>query len=232
MGYKLQKIYVWSQQVRPSGWWQPWANTLAYYDFENDIGTTMVNQASTWNTYDGTYYSTPSYWTTADGKKYLICNTNYWYTPIIPFDYDNVTINIWLYNPTQNHEWYTFGTGLWSYPAPNIFNTCYDGSMILGIWWGNTTLQLSSYYWWHLITLIADSSNDKIYIDGILVSTWSNWYSSTNGYNIWIWTIYEQKHQTAKIFEWNFWAVMVEDKVRTATEISNYFNQTKSNYGL
>jgi hypothetical protein len=39
MWYKINWIYVWNQKVRPSGWggWQPWANTLFYYKFENSL---------------------------------------------------------------------------------------------------------------------------------------------------------------------------------------------------
>lgn len=106
----------------------------------------------------------------------------------------------------------------------------------IGFWyyqyWG--TLNYLSYNysasWIHLIAEVKTSSKMIIYVDGVEVANSSGTYqkvrpdSSQNnvwiGTNInWSWTV-------------TYWWVIVETKARTADEILNYYNKTKSNYWL
>lgn len=231
MWYKLKKIYVWDKLVRPK--WKPWANTLAYYDFENDSWTTLKNWASSWTTYDGTFLSTPSYWTTTAWKKYFICNkNNYATTPAVPFNYGNVTINLWMDNLGDSADWFVFWTWWRSYSAPNVVIIDIWASGTMALWNSSTEYNFWRPLWWHLMTFTGDGSNSKYYIDWTLIQTKSYSTSTTNSYQIWIWTIYEQKSQSTRWFWGYFWAVMIEGKVWTVQEIQDYYDLTKSNYWL
>lgn len=216
-------------------WWTPWANTLAYYDFETDTSA-LINKASSWSTYDWTYYNTPTIWTLASGKKYFNCSwNNYAATPVIPFDWSWFTINMRMYVPTtQNHEWYVLWTKYYTVTTLRIYEWCYNWSYDIAIWWDNNwyNTNRSNLSWWKLHTFISDWTHTYIYIDGVLIGTYNYTASTTNTDNFWIGMLYEQKHQTAKCFEWYFGSVMFENKVRTATEISDYYNQTKWDYWL
>ena len=226
--------WVTEKQLRPAGWWwwQPWANTLAYYDFETDTST-LTNKASTWSTYNGTYYNTPTIWTLASGKKYFNCSwNNYAYTPVLPFNWSGFTLNMRIYVPTQNHERYVLWTWAYNISDYKIFEWCYNWTYQIAL--GNYTYSTnySNLSWWKLHTLISNGSNIYIYINGEVITQQTYSTSKINTDNFGIWMLYEQKHQTAKCFEWYFGCVMFEDKVRTQQEISAYYDQTKWDYWI
>lgn len=222
----------------PEPGWQPWANTLVYYDFETDTSS-LINKASSWSTYDGTYYSTPTFWTTANGKRYFNCGwNNYATTPVIPFSLSNTTIVMWMYFNGFT-DGFLFGT--WWYASPTLWIAIQWVASKLSLWmnkkeWGIETVNEYKYApypsWWHLVTCVIDGITPKWYIDKTLVYTWSLTTSWNNQYNVWIWTLYEQKHQYTRSFKWYYWSVIIENAQWIKQEIDDYFDLTKSLYGI
>lgn len=52
MGYKLTWMYIWQQKIRPKWWWQPWANTLAYWKFDGNLDSWFIWGATlSWTPY-------------------------------------------------------------------------------------------------------------------------------------------------------------------------------------
>jgi len=241
MWYKVKRIMVWQnwqeKQVRPYRF-NPWSNTLLYLPLESD-----TNDHS-WNSYTITkswtitksdigyqfgsngrsYLSTPSlsldgitdltvcfwqYVTTVPSKSHIMVSKYIWYNSS-PW----VCFNFWMYN--HNPWWF------WH-------------KMLFMIW--NTSDTLKEYYstndplwWWKLITGTLSSWTMKSYInwtiDGSVSSVWTFKKVSTP---IYIWAYQATNNE---YLVWKLSNVIIESKARTSEEISNYYNQTKSNYWL
>ena len=99
MGYKLQKIYVWSQQVRPSGW-QPWANTLAWYPLETDTKDYSWNNRD-WTNSNVTFSGGIA---TFNGNNAVVTVPDAsWQRPTA-----NFTISAWARATSWTHTWYNY----------------------------------------------------------------------------------------------------------------------------
>ena len=218
------------------GWWKPWANTIAYYDFENNLNDTSGN----WNnaTWSNVLYE--QVW-----GQYVVKNDNncqiqipQLWASIGNWDF---TIAFWL-NAINPWSWqYPMLFGLWtdtSYYA-YIF---YDPLNNYG-WWDKIVWQMnwvhyfgtasSLYNSWHHLAMIRRSWTVYCYIDGTEVGNfsatttfWGNWtsyifsrYQSYNGHQYW----------------GNTWAkadkYIIEKVWWSASDVADYYNQTKSTYG-
>lgn len=218
--------------------WKPWSNTLAYYDFENDTGTTTVNKASTWSTYDWTFHSTPTYWTTAAGKKYFDCGGNNWSViSSIPINYGSVTLFMWLCRPSFQNK-IAFWT-YWFWASWNQIVCVDDNTKIndLCIWNVNNAFTSGkiSTTGWHNVIMTNDGTNAKLYVDWTLedTKTWSTW-NVNQQFLIWNCAIWNNPSDIRSnlCFNGYFWALWFENVVWDETAAANYFTKTKANYGL
>ena len=202
--------------------WKPWANTLAYRPLTDDFND------HSWNSYNLTSNSvnlTTLSWVKCADLNSSYCNVNLLITTL-PY-----TMVFWCKAKwTSNTFWYMWKEwwswwGGWIMLRNNLLTVRY--------WNPTDTVTDTSYtYWtdWHLYVLTFSSSWCNIYIDGDLIATPKTSLSNpTNNLNpLYIW------HDNGNTTYWNayVWWVVLENKVRTADEISKYYNQTKSNYWL
>lgn len=221
---ELQNAYIWEYPER----WQPWANTVLYLPLDstntvNDLsgnGYNMTNNGSvsfwTYGWVDCAYF-----WTTA---PYWLKNTS---ANIISWDY---TFLVWI-----NWDASTSGTS-----NPRIF------------WWNNdwwllwersrdtfhpafqwTSSWVSYTSWWHLVAFTGNisSKNFTPYKDWVQLTGWT-WNSGTSYSWILIGANEGNNSSTYDRFCGYMSAVIFENKIWTAQEVSDYYNLTKSNYGL
>ena len=230
MWYKIKRILVGTNQVRPS-WWTPWANTIAYYPLTENL-----------NDYSGHWYNWSfSSWTITYQNGYATLNSasitfngSNWYKYN-----DNLTICYWWRRKSTWNIWISIWW--WNWPSP------YDKG-----WW----LQIYSYSssWW----IWAEHVN---YTSGSTPSNYSTGIASFDTTNRHLWvvtynnstqkmTLYINLQQVKQVsagswtrlpywaIVWQGWSnwdmsnIIFENKARTAQEISEYYNQTKSNYWL
>ena len=205
--------------------WKPWANTLAYYPLtstttvndESGNGYNLTNRWSvTFGIYDGIDCAYINYWS----KNALYSQNNIWKTIVWT---QNFTYSVWAkFNVVQNN---------WIIVINND-NTIEDRAV------GILNNKLAAYIyrsWTHFAYWDTPTTNTRYYItltynwtDLKIYQNWvEKWSVSTGGATdvvniLWIgqWT------------NWYVSNVIVEDKARTATEISDYYNKTKSNYWL
>ena len=232
MGYKLKRIMMRpngvEKQVRPT-WWQPWANTVAYYPLDidfNDATTNERNLTNTWATITTFNWVSCAYY---DGSSYSRYNSSY----SLPNTWR--TVSMWLYIPSA-----------WGC-ACHVSNITSSGPRPAGLWivwsssnygvvtWMSTYIE-ANYTWWpRWINLICTQewSIVKMYVDWQYsvqstsrATTWS-WYPA-EWWMIW-WT---NKPTPDNLFTWYISRVILEDKARTAQEVLDYYNLTKSNYWL
>ena len=221
MWYKVNKRLVGTKQVRPS-WWKPWANTLAYYPLNS---TTTVNDTS-WNNKTMTN-SSVSFWTYqwidcayGSSRKYLSTPTLSWAKTISLWAYWAWHTSDSTYSPT-----FTYGTGstnnLQSLYEDDKY-TCWNSSGYVVV---NSQIKNKWYYY----TLALDTTEKRLYFNWQLVGTANN-----SSLSDWMFYFFCFINNTSWNNYYNWWIsnVIIENKVWTATEISNYYNQTKSKYWL
>lgn len=218
---KIKKVYLGIQQIRPDDSWQPWGNTIAYYPFKWD----MNNRAGTGTATGGTI-----------GADYLTCNGDYITVPFTETSNVNspFTANIWIKitrRPSYN---------------PRIYNDR----------WGKTCLIVEHYYNTWVLALKRDRDAQRpapSYTTAISGNQWTNIILTYS----WTWNtfyIYNngQKYTYPNGTDRNttdnkicFWDTSSSDKLyanisefifekvqRTDDQSIDYFNKTKSNYGL
>jgi hypothetical protein len=208
--------------------WKPWANTIAYYPLTDDFND------HSWNWYNLTSNSvqlTTISWVKCANMNNSYCTSNALVTSL-PY-----SIVFWAKAKTSG--WNKAFSIMWQY------SWSWGWSWIM--WWElSNTNNINIRYWnatntyssisqtidtsWHLYVVTYSTGWCYLYIDGTQTanpkSSLTNSVLNTTPFRIWAnyeWTV---------LWNWYMWAVIVEDKARTAQEISNYYNLTKSNYWL
>ena len=200
--------------------WEPWDNTLAYYPLSSDF-----NDAS-WN-----WYNLTNTWATITTKAWVDCAYYNWSSystnSSVP-NWTSRTLSAWVYIETNKSSnmgvictWDTDWSFVWLW----IYSWKW---YITDRWTHDQVWTISVLNWWHLITAtISNWSNMILYTDWVQNASYTfsrgAWNSITIGARTWSWT---------EKLTWYVSNVIVEDKARTADEITAYYNLTKSNYWL
>ena len=195
-------------------WWTPWANTLVYIPLTqaegtNVYGTLWLTLTIIWGTFTDNYYYT------ASGSDYM-------YTwPSTYSTYSSYTLMCWV--KYINWGWFWWNN-YWDWDNGNIFVfngnvERYSGS-IMNI--SFTSLDNK----WHHLALVGASW--ILYID------WSQAGTNSNALNFKprLLGINTQRMSWLSWCEACYSDYIFEDKVRTATEILDYYNLTKGNYWI
>lgn len=230
--------------------WKPWANTLLYYDFENDSWTTVTNKGTWWSTMNWTAswitFETLSSWkkvaqnTSSSRNNWIMSN----WTQTVP---SSVTQWCWIKSSssTSSRSWVF---GFWWNAGSYLLDCNANGAWTQFIWYKalpspeawvffalNSTSSTDGN--WHLVTWTYDSVNgNKFYIDAQeKTMTRNQWSTSSDptvlqAMNIRI----MQSNSTGNdwSFVWQCWCYWIEDKSWTSEDIANYYNQTKWDYWI
>ena len=220
----LKNAYIGEYQEE----WQPWANTLLYLP----MNSTDTYLDKSWNN-----VQTTNSWVTFWEYQWVDCgyfNRNH--IQITPFSIPlNTTLLCWCYNTgvyQSSYDGKVFdarnnSNNLWTafVPASNqcltfvnwtnvATSSCPQNQWVLIIV-TNTDWQQNISVKWNWIDLSTDgtvgfSTFTPTYIN--VGNEWNNWAS--------------------RYFLWGMSELILEDKIRTAQEKLNYYNQTKSLYGI
>ena len=213
-------------------------NTIAYYTFD-DQNANQITDCS-WNNKNLTGGTMPTYtlvsWTNYAGTFTNVSSSNIApsYSDLWTFDWD-YTILCWI-KPTANTASYV-----------NIFyaEEGWFGLHQISLIWGYnswqfeyfddtnswTTKRTSIKTWaslntWYLVGYTRNGTSVKTYCD------WVNTNNITGNNTAYQKTFYLWSANVWGRFPWQIWDCVIKDIVMTATEISDYYNQTKSNYWL
>lgn len=203
-------------------WWQPWANTVAYYPLTNDF-----NDYS-WNGNNLTGYNSATIWTLSGVTCLdLTPNSSYisWTVSNIPQGNQARTNMFWVkWNNIWNYPVYWYGSassGRWDtvFSNNNISWSQYGGTVYSDVY-EDISNRIH-------IAITISSSVAKMYVNGTLVSQWTltintNWTVLYLGKNAW----------DNAYLVWYLSRFIVEDKARTAQEIVSYYSLTKWDYWL
>ena len=208
------------KQIRPV-WWQPWANTIAYYPLKedtNDHSWNNRNLINTWVTFTGWVWN-------FDGSSYANRSwteqLNTWYT-ISLIAKSSVNNTAFIFDMRNNNEYWQ------------------GVNLITENWYFKVRQQKSS-------NTEEEYNRSRDWNENHWVITWTgsvwtvyfNWTQvkqatinnsiNTSNTNLALWVRYSLNSWK---YTWTIREFIVEDKVWSAQEISDYYNQTKWNYWL
>ena len=220
------------KQIRPA-WWQPGANTLCYYPLNwdlNDYSGNNRNLTWSWVTYTswgpwqvGVFEN----WWYAYYTNQSLFNISYPFTYSFYVQADSIptknTMAITICNANNIASYdKSAGFALDSCTWYNYYNNWYYYVR----WWtpiANT--------WYHVVYTF-DGSKQKLYLNWTLV--WENncSWSYTGFSNASIMLAHQHSSGGDLPFNGKLSNVIIEDRARTAQEVLDYYNQTKSLYGI
>lgn len=210
-----KKIYIRVEDHTP---WTPWANTLAYYKFISDINDYSWNNRNLTKDWTWTVTFANNKVTIPSGSALI---------------YGSGILNwvIWAFTISEWTTWAWSGfmydaDGLWPqwYTGANGSNWNRNGNAIINDWWRRAWNQstMGSASDFLLLTMVYDWSTLVAYKNW--VQFWST--SSTGGSIKWT--------ATQFIIEWGstFWEIIIEKWAWSATDVANYYDDTKANYWI
>lgn len=215
MGYKLTWVYIGQTKVRPSGWgwWQPWANTLAYRPFKSDLNEASWKTWLDWNI---------TRWSVSYSNNMATINTLRIPSMIFTWAWDYTILT--YRTSSDTNFWFRLRNANDWFPKQQLdvrWHAIYDGSTWYECFNSNPNTSLL------LATAVRENNDLYYYENGVLVNqitapsisiTWWPWIS--------MWAFWTNNTS------WSVGNLIVENKARTVQEILDYFNQTKSDYGL
>lgn len=214
----------------------PWVNTLAYYPL--DSINTLNDMKWSWTAYNLINTGSVTFGVNAgvdcasfDGwvSSWLY---NYSLSLGVPVAQ---TVLVWIYITRWDSSnyfqtiyriWYTNNAQLWTW-----YNNNFNGGwpvLSLSQWWATESVASGSLLnQWHLLTNVSNWTSSIQYIDWVQYQTLTNTLSATQ-VGIYVW----RASGTNDNLTWYLSNLIVEDKVWAPQEISDYFDATKSGYGI
>lgn len=206
--------------------WKPWANTLAYYPLKEDV----LDHSGNWNNgswnpnsfadgvanYSWNSTTLPTSLVSSWTRTVSVWLNGAWpYDKIVAVLWQHTNVDYWFNIWFNRNAWGTYYN--WVLQWPQGSGTVYNYLEALP----------SQLTWWHYVVAQRDISKIYIYVDGVF--KWEDTYSwlSNNTFYLWYDHWYAGWAWTGKVSE-----LIFEDKIWTADEITDYYNQTKSNYWL
>ena len=214
------------------GWWQPWANTVAYYPLDS-INT--VNDLS-WNNYNLTGDGAYNFWTNWWVNCCYISNGSFKVSISSIWDNWWQTVSIWYYEvsaPTYDNwviAWF------WK-DSQAVINGLYRAkwrpdskNWIVWLNWVNSVASTAVYntnlWQWNYYCYTYYNWTGKLYVNWALVSSLLGSSTSRNLITI------SRYGGDPRSINWYISNAIFENKARTAQEISDYYDQTKSLYWI
>jgi len=226
--YKIKRVLIWQgwveKQIYPAGW-KPWTNTIAYYPLKEDFN----DHKWTWTSYNLT------------NNGWSITTFNW-----VPCAYYSGSTSVYSIN-TSISFWTTRTIVFWGYllntgTAPVVWTGIYSYNSLStrAVWYWGSKASISNYqnywmdgtsnvYWkWVNIVWISDWSKMELYVNWQLEASWSNTLYAWSQLKIWwrLWGMWSE------YFTWYVNEIILEDKAWTTQEVLDYYNFTKSTYGL
>lgn len=220
------------------GGWQPWANTVAYYKFEWDL-----------KDYSGNWHDLTWRWT-------ITYITDTWMNKQVAYFQGRSSWNsTWAVSTSFTQQLtpstfcvrYKAKSNGGSYPNRFFMLTYNDGSWyrltgLITAWESNADFKIRAnsdykfqtwvypdvWGWWHCAVATIWEWYAKIYLDGEYKNqnTYSTADLSTST------PILIGSNDSYYWYNWYIGTAIIENRIRTEQEVANYYNKTKSEYGL
>ena len=207
--------------VTINAWWQPWANTICYFPLTSDL------LDASWKGYSLTASGSATIWSVdwiscldcSAANSYVLCVISW-----IPQGNQSRTNMCWVrYTLSGNYP-------LWQYGSNSVgkADIIYRNKPISWSQYWNwvDTINATTWVWYH-VAVTTSWSTAKVYINWELKDSWSMTIN-TDWTTLFLWRCtWDNSYGRAY-----YWDMIIEDKAWTDQEIADYYNLTKSNYGL
>lgn len=207
---------------------KPWANTLVYYEFNNNLSDSSGNNVNLTNQWTISYVSNPN--------AVVLWNSNYLYATSFSDDWEHDwTLNVWV-NITTRSWWPSFIASAWTNSSYAMVIPCISSSGYtqFSIYWEDNiwTIPTNTNTWYNIVyTYNYSTRNYKTYVNWVkdLDGTLNQQYNIPSSY-LYIWAMANELAQTNFRLKWKLSKYILEDKEWDATKISYYFDLTKWDY--
>ena len=209
--------------------WTPWADTIAYWTFDDQSTTQMTDVTWNWNNIPLVSWSTAPTYTLLDWTDYYATfSNNRFNSSSLPSAWSSFScvfwvkiadtskmylVAIWINSPNVAViYWFnSWQIELYSYINPTTYRTTIKSSTPqntwMCIWFVRHTNSVDTYYNWQLVN------------SGV------TWWSSNNDWAYFWWSSNER-------LKWSQNNIILESRLWTAQDMADYYNLTKSNYWL
>lgn len=220
--------------------WEPWTNTIAYYKLDGNANDYLWNYNWTWS-WTSAYKTLSSWIQVAYMPESNALSYIYSSCQVLPktvsfrFQKEN-----WNWDGSWAKDWlqliWQCNSESWNWQLRfNAHNSSqYNHFKLRNSSWENNIWWLVPNFWntnWHNIVLTLTNWDNKLYYDGSLF--WTLWWNCTVWWNLYMWwNPFGENGTYKRQLAWCMSEVILEDKTRTAQEIADYYNKTKSKYGL
>lgn len=220
---QIKKVYLGSTQIRPSKW-HPWTNTVVYYPLDTDF-----NDAS-WNWYNLTWYNSATIGTLNWVSCLNLTSSNSYLSWVVSW--------IPQWSQARTNMFWIYGNASWQKPAYQYGQSGSNKADVLfsinpiswSQYWASMNANIYGQWAWHHVAIVIKwswSAWQELYVDGQLKSNWTMTVS-TDGTTLYLGRCtWDNTYLNGYLSKF-----IIENKARTAQEISDYFNQTKDSYGL
>lgn len=231
----VKEAYVWTTKVRPS-WWQPWANTIAYYPLTTS--STVNDMKWTWPLYNLTNNGNATFWTYGWVDCVYINNNSSVRNPLSNSSLWSQLINtaftysLWVNTTYVNAERWILSCNNGSWNEDRSIAVMWDATFRFYINSGGLNFAFTSTVsanTWYYIVATFDWTNMKIYLNWALCQTRPSWYSEETWQTFWIWPKHPAQNNG---FVWYVSNVIVERGAWIQKKITDYFRQTKATYWI
>ena len=215
--------------VIDQSWWQPWANTIFYLPLETDLldhswnnytfTTDWTVSLVSWDVNIPVCYINNGTLSTAS-SSYTFWNNDFTisYFVKIPSDQSSNYWGVFWFNGSQ------YGSLVLQYEKTSWYFGSASNTWNASISYPNTTNT------WMYVVTIRDWNTFKSYINWTLYNS-----SSVTSFSIWQWgstKLWIGMWQGVKIKNLYISKFILEDKARTAQEVSDYYDLTKADYWI
>ena len=207
----------------------PWVNTLAYYPLTS---TSTVNDRSGNNnnlTQSWTVTFWVNWWVNCGYFDwwYLILNSSLitWANPR--------TVSCWFYRINAISEWWAFW-GMWTPSSQQWYTTYVSWTSPTGRigHWNRQSDVFSTIpcpiNWWNLLVVTFNWTTVKVYLDNVQILSTNLTLNLTS----WNTTICQMPSLAVNAWKWYMSEFIFENIERDATKRTDYYNSTKTIYGL
>ena len=216
-------VYIWNDT------WLPNKNTVAYYPLTANANDYSGNGYNATN--NGGTFSEENWWYFSSAYSRInLPSMNIWQT---------FTVSWWIklpnWQPTWEQEFNTYRD--WSGSHRNLLFWA-SASWIRGLNGNNSTssnskiISATFWTWWNNIVLSKSWTSYSVYMNWTLLETFT-------GYDVsipWWYNTVQIPHDDAATSvytaPWYLKDLIIENKARTAQEVSNYYDRSKWNYWI
>ena len=213
--------------------WKPSSSTLLYLPFTDDLD----NHSS--QSYSLVSSSSASI-TTLNGLKCATFSDGY-------LTFPDTNILNWVYTISL---WRKLTENSWATPFVYVGKWTWASNKYYAYWEWTNTYRMSSSYWandftvrlstptfptgWEYLVTTVDSNNLwTLYKNATSLWTWNFWTSrAVSSWSLYVWADATAPSTSWARFTWYISNLIIDGKARSQAEITEYYNNTKANYGL